>query len=248
MFDSIARTQRPPRRRQVASLVISLSVNSGIVWLVAVMSSQVVSEVPGQAQAHEVVMVETMPGGSGGARLPEAPEADEPAPPPAVTPPEPEMPPEAAPVVEQTPPPADAVPTGLSASDGAGTGGSGEAGTGGPGNGGPGEGGPGAGGPGDGGTGRGEAVLGQVRPLRVVKPRFPPAALALGLPEVRCVADVRIDARGRPTEVSVDGCPVVYRQAVVDAMGRWRFEPATIDGEAVPARFRQPFRFQLQGG
>jgi hypothetical protein len=36
---------------------------------------------------------------------------------------------------------------------------------------------------------------------------------------------VRIDATGRPTEVTVDGCPKVFHEPVRDAMMKWRWHP-----------------------
>lgn len=91
-----------------------------------------------------------------------------------------------------------------------------------------------------------ELEVRQVQPLRVVTPDFPAAARALGVQSVRCTAEVTIDPRGVPRKVVVEGCPAELRPAVQEAMLRWRFAPAKVEGEAVEARFRQDFRFELR--
>lgn len=241
MFEEIGRQASGNPQRQIGSMLISLCLNSSILWVLILMSSQVVSEVPGQARAHEVTMFELAAPGDGPAPLPPgpgaAPEPIEVATPSAGSDIPPDTEGDAAPVMAEEPGEgkrAGPAAPGIGDDEGGGGGGGGDTG---------------GGGGGGGDHPDGDIIsltVEQVVPLRVVQPRFPEAARALGLEEVRCMADVEIDRRGRPTRVSVRDCPPIYAAAVQAAMMRWRFSPARMEGQAVPARFRQPFRFVLR--
>ncbi|MCB9741427.1 MAG: energy transducer TonB [Alphaproteobacteria bacterium] len=62
--------------------------------------------------------------------------------------------------------------------------------------------------------------------------RFPKAARAEGIQESTCTAAIRVDVKGKPTEVDVSGCEEVFHEGTVKAALRWRFDPLRIDGVA----------------
>ena len=77
----------------------------------------------------------------------------------------------------------------------------------------------------------------EVEVKRKVEPHYPLGLRDLG-PQ-RCVATLRIDTEGRPTEVTVEACEAGFHEGTVAALMRWRFKPVTLsDGTVVPAQFR----------
>jgi TonB family protein len=77
-----------------------------------------------------------------------------------------------------------------------------------------------------------------------VEPLYPKSARELKLPEARCLGHITIDAKGKPTNVSVTGCATVFHAATARALMQWRFYPARIDGKKVPASFVVPIRYR----
>ena len=67
--------------------------------------------------------------------------------------------------------------------------------------------------------------------------RYPQAAQALGLGDVRCALLYEVDARGRPISVEIQTCPEVFHREVALRAHKARFAPARVDGRPVPARF-----------
>ncbi len=103
----------------------------------------------------------------------------------------------------------------------------------------------GPGGPGGSGTGAGPVVIHQdLTVRRRVQPAYPSAAAGLGLGDQRCVAQVHLDATGRPDHVAVEGCPRVFHDAVIESLSRWRWYPWRVEGRAVPATTRIAVVFQ----
>jgi TonB family protein len=85
-----------------------------------------------------------------------------------------------------------------------------------------------------------------VQPKRRVRPSYPAAARALNITEARCLVRFVVDDKGRPTDVSVDGCPNVFHAEVLDAAWQWRFYPVRgASGEKSAATFTLALRFQL---
>lgn len=86
-----------------------------------------------------------------------------------------------------------------------------------------------------------------VRVKRRVSPRYPDAAKSLNLPETRCIVTFSIDQKGRPEQVSIDGCPSVFHPALREAAFKWRFYPVK-DGNGQPqaATFRLSTIFRLR--
>jgi hypothetical protein len=60
---------------------------------------------------------------------------------------------------------------------------------------------------------------------RRVEPRYPEAALALGLGEQSCRARVHVGADGVPDWVEVTGCPAAFHAATERALLGWRWWP-----------------------
>ena len=86
----------------------------------------------------------------------------------------------------------------------------------------------------------------QVRVLHQVQPVYPALARltrAQGTVELR----MTIDGAGVPTDVEVLSGPHPLLSAEAVRVARlWRFQPATVDGAAVPASFRLTVAFRLE--
>jgi protein TonB len=55
-----------------------------------------------------------------------------------------------------------------------------------------------------------------------------------------------VDTDGRVLRPEVEGSPdAAFDSAAIDAVRRWRFEPAVVRGEKVKAKMRVPIRFSL---
>lgn len=102
---------------------------------------------------------------------------------------------------------------------------------------------------GGGGSGSGEALAGLARPLGgyQVKPRYPEAARCAGAQGVTTLR-VRVLETGRVGEVLIESS-AGFRDldlAAVDAVKKWRFEPARRGREAVPVWVMLPVKFELR--
>lgn len=53
---------------------------------------------------------------------------------------------------------------------------------------------------------------------------------------LRCIASLDIDEGGVVHAVEVHECPPAFQSAVREALSKWRFYPAIVDGRAVPVR------------
>jgi TonB family protein len=89
-----------------------------------------------------------------------------------------------------------------------------------------------------------EAVPAPVNP----KPQYP-AAMQRRQLEARFAVFFVVDTSGRVDRTSVE-LPLVsheeFANAVLDALEKWRFEPAEVGGHRVRERVKQPFYFRLQ--
>lgn len=106
------------------------------------------------------------------------------------------------------------------------------------------------------GSGGGDAVI-TAPPLYIAprrNPRFAgafqppyPAAQERERVEGRCPVSVTIAPSGRVTAVRDAGCsdPAFFRVTMRQALGHWRFEPATRDGVAVESTLMQTVVFRL---
>lgn len=86
----------------------------------------------------------------------------------------------------------------------------------------------------------------QIRVLQQVQPVYPPLARLIKA-QGAVVLNLTIDAGGVPTEVTaISGPhPLLINEAIRVAR-LWRFQPATVDGAAVPATFRLTVAFRLE--
>lgn len=58
--------------------------------------------------------------------------------------------------------------------------------------------------------------------------------------------DALIDANGRVTTMKVISGPTLLQEAAKDALKQWKYEPATLDGKAVPMHLNVTIQFRLQ--
>jgi protein TonB len=58
--------------------------------------------------------------------------------------------------------------------------------------------------------------------------------------------DALIDASGRVTTMKVVSGPTLLHQAAMDALKQWKYQPATLDGKAVPMHLTVNIQFRLQ--
>jgi protein TonB len=103
--------------------------------------------------------------------------------------------------------------------------------------------------PGSGGEGSGEGVNGSTGPRGgyQVKPRYPDAARRQGA-EGTVLLKARVTEHGRVDEVQIEtsaGHPALD-QAAVEALQRWRFEPARRGRDAIAVWVTIPFQFKLR--
>lgn len=86
----------------------------------------------------------------------------------------------------------------------------------------------------------------QPQPIGRVNPVYPYAARQKNLQGVVIVRFL-VDAEGRVTKASVvEASPAqVFDQAALDAVRKWRFAPARLDGERVATWMSVPIRFKM---
>jgi protein TonB len=58
--------------------------------------------------------------------------------------------------------------------------------------------------------------------------------------------DALIDANGRVTTMKVISGPTLLRQAAMDALRQWKYQPAALDGKFVPMHLTVTLQFRLQ--
>jgi len=79
------------------------------------------------------------------------------------------------------------------------------------------------------------------------RPAYPELARQRGQ-EGQVVLLVNVDIRGNPTQVLVEASSAyaLLDQAAIKAIQRWKFSPASRNGEAVSGTVRVPVTFRLQ--
>lgn len=95
-------------------------------------------------------------------------------------------------------------------------------------------------------AGAGGVAYAKLKPIDVVSPLYPPRCRRLGIEGVVRVR-VLVGERGRPLEVVVgrsSGDPSLD-EAALDAVRKWRFEPAKRDGTPIRAWAIVPIEFRL---
>ena len=81
--------------------------------------------------------------------------------------------------------------------------------------------------------------------LSEVKPSYPKEAREERL-EGTVALDVLIDDQGKVRQVSVIEGPAIFRSGAIEAMKKFRFRPASVDGKPVAVRIRYSLKFELE--
>jgi protein TonB len=92
------------------------------------------------------------------------------------------------------------------------------------------------------------SVGGEVKPARLISsapPEYPAIAKAQHVSGGVAI-DALIDANGRVTKMKVLSGPTLLERAAMDALRQWKYEPATLDGKAVPMHVTVTIQFRLQ--
>jgi TonB family protein len=92
------------------------------------------------------------------------------------------------------------------------------------------------------------AVGGDVKQAKLisqVQPTYPALAKAQHI-SGGVTIDALIDATGRVTKMKVLSGPVLLQQAAIDSLKQWKYQPATLDGKAVPMHVTVTLQFRLQ--
>lgn len=92
------------------------------------------------------------------------------------------------------------------------------------------------------------AVGGDVKPARLlssVPPVYPALAKAQHV-SGNVTVDALIDAGGRVTSMTIVSGSTLLQQAAMDALKQWKYQPATLDGKAVPMHLRVTIQFRIQ--
>ena len=84
-----------------------------------------------------------------------------------------------------------------------------------------------------------------VRVLYQVNPQYPPLAMAAHL-QGQVVVRMVIDEHGVPIQAEAVSGPDVFKGPAMRAAQQWRFQPATQEGQAVPATFLLTLNFVLR--
>src|SRR5229473_2150685 len=85
----------------------------------------------------------------------------------------------------------------------------------------------------------------QARLISSVPPSYPVLAKTQHISgDVR--VDALIDANGRVTTMKVVSGPTLLHQAAMDALRQWKYQPATLNGNAVPMHLTVTIQFRLQ--
>lgn len=91
-------------------------------------------------------------------------------------------------------------------------------------------------------------VGGEVRQAKLISevpPVYPQLAKAQHV-SGNVTIDALIDANGRVTTMKLISGPSLLHQAAMDALKQWKYQPATLDGKAVPMHLTVTIQFRLQ--
>jgi TonB family protein len=85
----------------------------------------------------------------------------------------------------------------------------------------------------------------QAKLISSVPPVYPPMAKTEHISGAVTI-DALIDANGRVTTMKVISGPALLQEAAKDALKQWKYQPATLDGKAVPLHLIVTIQFRLQ--
>ena len=85
----------------------------------------------------------------------------------------------------------------------------------------------------------------QARLISSVPPAYPAMAKAQHVSGAVTI-DALVDASGRVAKMKVLSGPTLLEQAAMEALRQWKYEPATLDGKAVPMHLTVTIQFRLQ--
>jgi periplasmic protein TonB len=85
----------------------------------------------------------------------------------------------------------------------------------------------------------------QAKLISSVPPVYPAMAKAQHV-SGNVTVDALIAANGRVTTTKVVSGPSLLQQAAMDALKQWKYQPAMLDGKAVPMHLRVTIQFHLQ--
>jgi protein TonB len=89
---------------------------------------------------------------------------------------------------------------------------------------------------------------GEVKTARLISstpPAYPPLAQSKGV-EGDVTLDALIDETGRVTKIKTISGPDLLQQAAAAAVLRWKYKPATLDGDAVPMHLTVTVKFRMR--
>jgi TonB family protein len=92
------------------------------------------------------------------------------------------------------------------------------------------------------------AVGGDVKQAKLISsvpPEYPALARAQRV-SGGVTIDALIDTNGRVTTMKVISGPTLLREAAMDALRQWKYQPAMLDGKAVPMHLTVTLQFRLQ--
>jgi TonB family protein len=91
-------------------------------------------------------------------------------------------------------------------------------------------------------------IGGEVKTARLISstpPSYPPLARSHGV-EGDVTLDALIDVTGRVTGIKAISGPVLLQQAAAAAVRQWKYEPATLDGNALPMHLTVTVKFRMR--
>ena len=84
----------------------------------------------------------------------------------------------------------------------------------------------------------------QPKLLSSVMPIYPSVAKQAHV-EGDVVIDTQIDKNGKVVHMKAVSGPVILRQAALEALSRWKYQPSTLDGQPVPVEMLVTVKFRL---
>jgi len=91
-------------------------------------------------------------------------------------------------------------------------------------------------------------VGGDVRQAKLISstpPQYPLLAKTQHI-EGNVRIDALVDENGKVSLMKVVSGPTLLQQAAMDAIRQWKYQPATLDGKAVPMHLTVTLQFRLQ--